>query len=66
MPFPVVTAVGEGCIDASLCGVRMAANRVNFADNRNVQSKPSSLDGSTQAGQSGTDYQDIMLIHPLS
>ena len=61
--FPVIAPVGEGRVDAALRRVGVAADGVNFTDNRRAGAVGAGRDGCPHTGKSGADYQDIMLQH---
>ena len=63
MFFPIIAAVCEGGVDASLGRVGVAAHRVHLADDCCVGAACPGRDGRPHSRQACADYQDIMLEH---
>jgi hypothetical protein len=61
--FPFVAPVCQRCIDATLGGVGVTPNGMDFTDNSGIGAISPGGDGSPHSRQPSPDYQYIMLQH---
>ena len=58
--MPIVAAVGEGRVDAALCGVGVAADGIDLGEHGDVGAGPGGLQRRAHTGQARAEHQHIM------